>query len=361
MLKTLATAHVEGKKVLLRIDSDVDIKEGKILDDTRLASSLDTINFLTSKNAQVIIVGHLGRPEKKFSVSSFQFPIQKSKELSLEPIAHWFAHILKGIVKESQIGRIPGWIITKDVSLLENIRFYEGEEDPSTASGQELIKQLSSLGDLFINDAFAVAHRNHASVVGITKYLPSFSGLHLEKEIEILSKVLKNPKRPLVVIIGGAKIETKLPMVEKMHHIADYVLVGGEIAEQTRILAKVQHEKLPGIRSILLVADNKEHGFDITDKSVENFIQVINIAKTIVWNGPLGVTGHEKEYEQGTHRIAEALASSNAYKIVGGGDTLSYLKQHNLLDKFDFVSTGGGAMLEFLSGHKLPALEALEK
>jgi len=207
-----------------------------------------------------------------------------------------------------------------------------------------------------------MCHRNHASIVGITKFLPHFAGFHLEKEIEVLSDVLKNPKRPLVVIIGGAKIETKLPLVEKMHHIADYVLVGGKIVEETKILIKVQHEKIAGQKAVLLVADTVQDNSDITPKDAENFLQIINLAKTIVWNGSMGIIGGKAEIlasEEGSKKIAEGILQTKAYSVVGGGDTVEYINKLGILDKFSFASTGGGAMLNLLSGEKLPGIEAL--
>lgn len=178
-------------------------------------------------------------------------------------------------------------------------------------------------------------------------------------EIDALTRILQNPKRPLAVLIGGAKLETKLPMVEKMHRLADYVLVGGKIAQETRTLIKVQHEKIKGEKSVVLVADNTPEGDDITLKDTENFIQILSLAKTIVWNGPMGKMGKAKT-EKSTLAIARAVAASNAYSVIGGGDSLAFLKQYKLLRRFSFVSTGGGAMLEFLAGKVLPGIKILE-
>lgn len=362
-----------GKKVLVRIDTDVDIENNKIVDDTRLKSAQATINYLRKKKANVIIVGHLGRPEEKFPVSGFQFPVsEKNKKFSLEIVAKWFKDKYNGGLIKTKAGDFYGWRIKPNLCLLENIRFYEGEEDPSLRSGQVLVEKLAGLADMYVNEAFAVSHRHNASIDAITKHLPSYAGFHLVREIEVLSKIIENPKRPLVVLIGGAKIETKLPMVEKMHRIADYVLVGGEIAEQDKVLIKVQHEKISGQKSVVLVADVKENSKDITDKSVENFEQIVDIAGTIVWNGPVGLINSEfrvqnlelrkeEDSERGTRELAKAIANSKAYKVVGGGDTLAFLRRLNLLSKFDFVSTGGGAMLEFLSGKKLPGIVPLLK
>lgn len=354
-LKPLKNAPISNKRIILRVDADVDIKDGKILDDTRLLSAIGTIQYILSHNPkEIVIIGHLGRPERKYQASNLKSPKIES-EFSLEPVAKWIAKKLAGELKEVKKDSFPAWRVKENVSLLENMRFFKGEEECS----QEFSKILSDFGDIFVNEAFAVAHRKQASNYGLAKILPSYAGLHFVTEINELAKIMKNPKRPLVVIIGGAKIETKLPMAEKMHSVADFVLVGGEVASHTKELIHIQHEKIAGHKSTVLVADLKVSGLDITDMSTENFIQVIQQAATVVWNGPLGQTGHDPENEQSTKKIAKAIIKSRAYSVVGGGDTLSFLKQHNLLEKFNFVSTGGGAMLEFLSGKKLPAIEAL--
>lgn len=328
----------------MRIDCDVDIRNGKILDDTRLLSSIQSLRLLLKNNCTIKLVGHLGRPDGH------------DLACTLRPIAKWYAHFLRSELNET-VSPFGGWNIGKNITLYENIRFFTEEEHNDPAFAQSLAEQA----DVFVNEAFAVSHRAHASTVGITKYLPSYAGIHFTREVSELEKVLEAPKRPLVVIIGGAKIETKLPMVEKMHEVADYVLVGGEVADHTKELIKVQHDHSKNKRSIVLMADLIESGLDITVKSAENFSRIIENAKTVVWNGPVGQTGKNPLTEQGTRIIAQTIAHSHAYSIVGGGDTLSYLRQHRMLDKFNFVSVGGGAMLEFLSGGKLPAIEALKK
>lgn len=358
-MQLLKDAGVKGKKVFLRADLDIPIINGNIEDDTRLISAIPTIEYLLKQNAKIIIAGHLGRPKG----------IDKS--LSLEPIARWFGSKFSiSNLQFSKIGELEGWEIGLNIFLLENLRFYKEEEknDP------EFAKKLASLADIYVNDAFAMCHRRHASMVGITKFLPHFAGFHLQQEIEVLSGILKNPKRPLAVVIGGAKIETKLPLIEKMHKIADYVLVGGKLAEETKTLLRIQHEKInPGSserKSALLIADLNNKGTDITPKSVENFLQIIGLTKTVVWNGPLGEISSSKteivESEEGSKKLAEGLVKSSAYVIVGGGDTVGFLDKACLLDHFAcmpktrcFLSTGGGAMLSFLSGEKLPGIEAL--
>ena len=369
-LPLIKNAKIEGKTVFLRADLDVPLSEIRnpkseirtIEDETRLKASIPTIEYLLNQNCKVIICGHLGRPKG----------IDKS--LSLEPVAEWFFKELKirsanwpdelklkiENLKLIKLGDFDGWEITDRIFLLENLRFHPEEE----RNDLEFSKKLASLADIYVNDAFAMCHRNHASIVGITKFLPRFAGFHLEKEVTNLTLAMENPKRPLVVIVGGKKIETKLPLVEKMHKIADYVLVGGKIAEESKALAKVQHEKILGQKAVLLIADANPDGSDITNKDAENFLQIVNLAKTIVWNGSMGIIGGKSENlvsEKGTKKIAEGILKTNAYTIVGGGDTVEYLNKLGVLNKFHFASTGGGAMLAFLSGEKLPGLVALEK
>src|SRR3989344_6735673 len=364
-LPNLRNADVKGKRVFLRLDLDVPLTQHlRIADDTRLKDSLETLNFLLENGATVIIGGHLGRPDHKFKSQKSKFKIEENK-FSLKPVAQWFGKEFKIEnlkLKVENFEGLRGWRITDSLFLLENLRFDPGEEaNPSTSpltmssglndSGQVFAKKLASLADIYVNDAFASSHRAHASIVGTAKLLPHFAGLQLAREIETLSYLLENPKRPLVVIIGGAKIETKLPLVSKMHKFADYVLVGEKIAEETRVLLKVQHEKVENRKSALLVADLNNEQTDVTPKDVENFVQIVNLSQTVVWNGPIGVTeGKEGNYEIASYKLAKGIIDVGAYSVVGGGDTIGYLKKVGLLNKFSFVSTGGGAMLEFLSG-----------
>ncbi len=369
-LPLLKEARISGKTVFLRADLDVPLSEVRsqksevrIEDDTRLKAALPTIEYLLKQNCKVIIAGHLGRPKP----SNSQFAIRNS-EFSLEPIAEWFDLRFKiNDLRFGKRGECDGWEIGDSIFLLENLRFHEGEENPTTASGLEFSKKLASLADIYVNDAFAMCHRNHASIVGITNFLPHFAGFHLEEEITNLSRAMDAPKRPLVVIVGGKKIETKLPIVSKMHRIADYVLVGGKIAQESKELAKEQHENIKGQKAVLIVADSNDEGSDISEKDAENFLQIIALAKTIIWNGSMGIIGNEKlkmkneklDTEKGTRMIAEGILKTNAYTIVGGGDTVEYLNKLGVLSKFSFASTGGGAMLSFLSGEQLPGLAAL--
>jgi len=348
-LPLLKNADVNGKTVFLRADLDVPLSAEKIEDDTRLLATIPTIEYLLKQNAKIIIGGHLGRPKG----------IDES--LSLKPVAEWFAkkliHNSEFIIQNSKLASFGGWEIGQNIFLLENLRFYESEEknDP------EFAKKLASLAEIYVNDSFAMCHRNHASIIGITRFLPHFAGFHLQKEIETLSHVMENPKRPMVVIIGGKKIETKLPLVEEMHRIADYVLVGGKIAKESQVFLKVRHEKISGKKAVLLVADLTPDELSITEKSLYNFLDIILLGKTIIWNGTMGFIGEKEDKFQATKKIAKAIIASKAYSIVGGGDTVEFLNRIGILNKFSFVSTGGGAMLAFLSGEKFPGLVALEK
>ena len=344
-LKSVKDADVNNKTVFLRADLDVPIKSGEILDTTRLKTWLPTLEYLLKSEAQVFITGHLGRPK------------YEDEKFSLKPVAEWIKKSL-GLHNELKVVDIKGfksWKITGNVFLLENLRFYKGEEE----NDKKFSEKLASLAEIYVNDAFASSHRAHASIVGVTEYLPNFAGFRLQKEVKVLSGILENPKRPLVVIVGGAKIETKLPLVENMYYFADYVLVGGKIAKEMGVILKVMHEKTTERNSSFLVADLTEDKKDITKNSVKNFLQIIDNAQTVVWNGPMGVT-EEEDSSESTRDLALGILKSKVYSVVGGGDSLSYLRKQNLLSKFSFVSVGGGAMLEFLSGNKLPGLEALE-
>jgi len=338
------SSKITNKKVLLRTDFNVPIKNNQILDKTRIIESLPTIKFLLKNNNSLIIISHLGRPKGKWL-----------NDLSLYPIAKYLSKLLTKKnnlkIKKFHSDNFLFYKIKNSVYLLENIRFYSGEEKNSL----KFAHQLSKLGDIFINDAFSVCHRAHASTFGITRFLPSYGGLLLQKEIDSLERVLKNPRRPLVCIIGGAKIETKLPLIKKLVSIADYLLLGGKIAfENVNIQSKKIYFPLDEIY------DTNDSVKDIGKKTIKLYSELIKKAKTIFWNGPMGVF-EDKKFEQGTKKIAEAVANSQAFTIIGGGETILAIKKYKLSKKVSFISTGGGATLEYLAGEKMPGLEALKK
>lgn len=343
-LPDLKTAKVEGKKVFLRNDLNVPLVDGEISDDTRLSEGLETLKYLLDRGAHVIMAGHLGRPvgiDPKFSV---------------KPLAQWYANKFNSKAKEGRLGEFDGWQILPALYLLENLRFYPQEQ----ANDPIFSQKLASLAEIYVDDSFDNAHRPHASMIGVPKLLPHFAGFLLTREVNILATLMENPARPLTVIVGGAKIETKLPVVEKMHQVADYILVGGKIAQEKETLMKVSGEKSYARNPMLIVASLNFEKTDITPESLESFLHVVKLSKTIVWNGPIGITeGKENDLTIPSARLAEAIAESGAYSVVGGGDTIGFLKKIKLIKEFSFVSTGGGAMLEFLSGDKLPGIEAL--
>jgi phosphoglycerate kinase len=344
-LPLITDISVSGKNVLVRGDLDVpmtSVNGTMVIEDTsRLEALTPTLNFLRRGEARRITIGgHVGRPSR---ISNFEFRISNEKldnDLSTRPIEEWF--------------RKNGYIREEDV-VLENLRFFEGEEK----NGPEFAKGLSDGQDLYINDAFAVCHREAASTCSVTKLLPSFAGLRFVEEVENLSKTTDNPKRPLVIIVGGAKLETKLPLVIKMYEMADFVLVGGLLSAETKTLLTLQHSKLDAQKAVLLVAELTVDTKDITEESAENFRQVILEGGTVVWNGPMGY--FEGGFDRGTELVAEAVSLSRGYRVIGGGDTISAVAKYNLTGNYDFVSMGGGAMLTFLAGGEMPGIEALLK
>jgi phosphoglycerate kinase len=359
-LKSVKDVNAKGKKVLLRLDLDVPLENGEIQDDKRLTSGLETLKFLLKTASKVIVCGHLGRPTIKWQITNNNRQIDgENEQFSLKPVAEWFKKQFKvqsSSFKTREENGFLGWEIGEKIFLLENTRFFEGEAENSL----EFAKKLAELADTYVNDAFAVCHRLNASVVGVAKYLPSFAGFRLKEEVEKLSKVLENPARPMVVIVGGAKISTKLPLVEKMYKVADFVLVGGKIAKEEEVLFKVSKQKFANQKSVLYIAHLIPSEEDISRKSLENFLEVIKLGRTIVWNGPVGRV-EDKRYVYNSKKIAEKIIETKAYSVIGGGDTINFIKKIKMENKFSFVSTGGGAMLEFLAGETLPGMEALVK
>ena len=330
-MKSVKEAEVFGKRVVVRCDFDVPIKEGKIVDDTRINDSIPTLKYLLDKGAKLVLISKMGRPKFRDPNLSFKLILPEvSEKLGREVV-----------IKDSIEGGF-----SEEVVLLENIRFWPEEEknDP------EFSKKLASVGDIYVNECFATSHRTDASIVGIPEILPAFAGLNLIKEVIELEKILENHEKPLIAIIGGAKIETKLPAIYNLAKVSDTVLVGGIL------MFEVGGQTLP--ENVVIAPDDIDQK-DIGPKSVDTFSKIIQGAKTIVWNGPMGVFEEEK-YSDGTKRVAEAVALADAHTIVGGGDTIAAMEKYNLLGKIDYVSSGGGAMLDFLSGKKLPGLIALD-
>ena len=395
---TVRDLEVRDKQVLVRVDFNVPIEERgteiAITDDTRIRESLPTINYLREQGAKTILMSHLGRPKGK--------PVPK---YSLRPVGMLLHDLIKQPVVFSHdcIGadaeKIVASLCPGDVALLENLRFYAGEE----ANDPMFAESLAKLGELYVNDAFGAAHRAHASTAGITKYVAkSAMGFLMEKELKYLKGELEKPAKPFVVILGGAKVSDKIEVIKALTEKADTILIGGAMAntfwkaENVPVgKSKVEDEKLDLARELRTLANKKgvrfllpvdaletqdiragaptrntgrvttKHGIDdgwlaadIGHATIALFTEEIAKAKTILWNGPMGVF-EIPDFAEGTFAIADALARSNATTIIGGGDSVTAVKQAGLADKMTFISTGGGASLELLEGKELPGVAAL--
>lgn len=387
--KTVKDIDVANKKIVMRLDWNVPYDdEGEVTDDFRIKASLPTLNYLLEKNCSVVILSHRGRPK------------DHEKQLSLEPVAKKATEIIgrkvgfvDDLVGEAAEKAVAG-LKLGDVLLLQNTRFY-----PEEKSGDEAFaKKLASYGEIFVFDAFAVAHRNDTSAVGIDKFIPSVAGFLVENEINQLAKAIDDPEKPVLAITGGAKLETKLPLLDNFMHFADHIVVAGVMANillfaQSYSVGKsvfdqedlttaedvLRKAKAEGVRFVLPFSgvavgkslDDKERReitldkiekddliLDYGQKSLDEVKELIKEAKTIIWNGPLGYY-ENPVFAEGSQQVAEAIAESGTESIVGGGDTADVVNSLGIADKFTHVSTGGGASLDFMSGKKLPGVEAL--
>jgi phosphoglycerate kinase len=344
-MKTLKEFDLRNKKILVRCDFNVPLDErGNILDDFRLKQAFPTIGYLAEQGAKTILMSHLDSPGGKVV-----------ENLRLNPVQDWLMQYLDFSIFKTQdcIGsEVKKWvdnIKAGDILLLENLRFHKEEEENDVS----FAKELASFGDIYVNEAFSVSHRKHSSVVGIPKYLPSAAGFLFEKEINILKELVENPKRPLTVIIGGKKAESKAKLIEKFSKVADWVLVSGLIQKEIndKGLKFTHQEKIISPEGNLMAPD-------INQETVKIFTEKINFSKTVFWNGPLGKT-EEDEYVFGSKSIAEAIINSGAFSVAGGGETLQFINKLGLAEKFSHVSSGGGAMLDYLADGELPGLTAL--
>jgi phosphoglycerate kinase len=335
----LVGLDVSAKRVFLRADLDVPLPnsndqtpDSNTEVSTRLTNIKPTIEYLLGRGAkQVIIAGHVGRPKGP------------DPKLSTR---HLIGQLRKILSRDVEFLESFESVQMSQVLLFENLRFWAGEVE----NDFEFAKDLARLVDVYVNDAFGNSHRNHASMVALPSMLPHAAGLHLQKEIDELTRILVNPDRPLVAIVGGAKIETKIPVISNLSKIAQTVLVGGELPIEINKTGQKFAENV-------IVATLMENQKDISSESQSRFVEIINGAKTVIWNGPMGL--FEEGHVDGTLAVARAIAESGAYSVIGGGDSTQFLGKEGLLSNFSFVSAGGGAMLEFLSGKKLPGLEAL--
>lgn len=387
--KSVRDVEVSGKRVFVRVDFNVPLEDGKITDDTRIRETLPTIKYLVEKGAKVILASHMGRPKGQVVESMRLTPAsERLSELLGKPVVK--ADEAIGDAVKAQIANMKDG----DVLVLENVRFYPGEEknDP------ELAKQFAELADLFVNDAFGAAHRAHASTEGIAHHLPAVSGLLMEKELSVLGKALLNPDRPFTAIIGGSKVKDKIDVINNLLTLADNVIIGGGLAytffkaqgheigqslcddskldtalgfiEKAKELGKNFYLPVDIVVSDDFSADANTkivdidsipadwEGVDIGPKTRAKYAEVIKNSKLVVWNGPMGVFEIEP-FSNGTREVAQACADTEAYTIIGGGDSAAAAEKFHLADKMNHISTGGGASLEFMEGKELPGVVAL--
>lgn len=390
-MKTIRNFNLNNKKVIIRVDFNVPIKDGKITDDNRIKMSLETIKYAIEQNAKVILLSHLGRikTEEDKLKNNLNIVVPKLEELLNQKVI--FSSTTRGKELEDKISNMKN----KDVLLVQNTRYEDLENKKESSNNPELGKYWASLGDIFINDAFGTCHRSHASNVGIASNLPCGIGFLVEKELKSLE--LKNAVRPITIILGGSKINDKIKLIENLVKIADYILIGGgmaytflkasdinigsslldeeSIAFCKNILKKYKDKIILPIDSVNAkeIKENVEArqcfineikqdeiGLDIGYNTTKLFKTYLEKSKTIIWNGPLGLY-EIKPFDEGTIRICEILKNIDAKKIVGGGDTASAIINLGYKDVFDHISTGGGASLELLEGKKLPGVEVINE
>lgn len=388
-MRTLKDVELQGKRVLMRVDFNVPMDDKQvIIDDTKIAAALPTINYILEQGASLILMSHLGRPKG-----------EKNEKYSLKPVSQHLATLVDAPVKMAD--DCVGESVTREVEklqlgeilLLENVRFHKEEEK----NDEDFAKELSSLGDVYINDAFGTAHRAHASTAGIAKHLPAYAGFLMEREVEMLKSVLESPQSPRMAILGGAKVVDKLGLIKNLLEKLDVILIGGGMAN-TFIRAeghntgksKVEEGLLDEARDLLALAKQKNVKLllpidaivaseiskeaeaeavevskvpedkmilDIGPETVKLFAEEIKKARTIIWNGPLGVYEYE-QFANGTRELAKAMAASEAVSVIGGGDSAAAVQNLGLAQDITHISTGGGATLEFLEGLPLPGVVA---
>jgi phosphoglycerate kinase len=386
--RSITEADVRGKRALIRVDFNVPLRDGEVADDTRIRAALPTIQFLLDRAAAVVLATHLGRPKGKADPAYSVAPVaRRLSELLGRPVA------TVPVVAGPEAERAAGALRPGDVLLLENTRFDPGEE----TNDPELAASLARLGDLFVNDAFGAAHRAHASTVGVANLLPAYAGLLLQREESVLSRLLNNPERPFVAVLGGAKVSDKLAVLTHLLGRVDALLLGGGMAntvllaqghqigsslaetdrvdEARRLIDSVKERgMLMAVPTDVVIAESLDSAmtqvvpvtaipvdqsiFDIGPETVARFCQQIAGSRTVFWNGPMGVF-ERAPFANGTLGIARCVADASAYTVVGGGDSLAAIEAAGVAERIDHISTGGGASLEYLEGRVLPGIAAL--
>ena len=385
-MKKLENLKIKGKRVIVRVDFNVPLdKQGKVESDFRIRKSLPTIKYLKKKKAKIILISHLGRPAGRDKKYSLRIVVPLLERLLKVRVNFYDDCVGKKVQKKLNLLR------EGEIVLLENLRFYKEE----TQNDSSFARKLALLGDFYINDAFSVCHRSHASVVGIPKFLPSVSGLLLQEEIKNLSKIKNKPKRPLVIIIGGKKI-SKIEFLPELLKVSNSLLLNGFLSETILIAKNILIDRpypdgktLDAIKKIDLTNPvlhlpkdvffslpddwtyrriaalgtirKEERIYDIGSETIDFYSEIIKKAKTIFWAGPLGMF-EEERFEKGTKEVGEKIVRNyKAFKVAGGGDTISAIRKFRWQNKFDYISTGGSAMLEFLCSRELPGIKAIEK
>ncbi|MGE7810547.1 phosphoglycerate kinase [Lysinibacillus capsici] len=387
--KTMKDIDVKGQRVFVRVDFNVPMADGAITDETRIRAAIPTIKYLVEQGAKVILASHLGRPKGEVK-----------EDMRLTAVGIRLAELMgKPVTKlDESIGQAVEEAVANmqdgDILLLENVRFHAGEEknDPTLA------QQFAQLADIYVNDAFGAAHRAHASTEGIAKHIPAVSGFLMQKELDVLGKALSNPEHPFTAIIGGAKVKDKIGVIESLLEKVDHLIIGGGLSftfikaqghdigksllEEDKIeLAKsfIEKAKAKGVQLHMpvdaVVANEFSQdaetqivdvdaipadwmGLDIGPKTAANYAEVIKNSKLIIWNGPMGVFEMDK-FANGTKTVADAMATTAGYTVIGGGDSAAAVEKFEVADKMDHISTGGGASLELMEGKELPGIVAL--
>ena len=389
----LKDIDVQGKRVLVRVDFNVPVKDGKVTDVTRIEAAKPTIDYLLEKGASVILMSHRGRPKGSYDEAFSMEPVREAAEKVLN---HKIAPMFSGAVVDDNVRRMAREMEPGDMGLLENLRFRNEEKKNDDGFAAD----LASLAECYVNDALGTAHRAHASNVGIVKELPSALGFLMGKEVEVLSDLLNNPKRPFIAILGGAKVSDKIAVIEHLMEVCDGILIVGAMAntfllsegknmgaslveegevDRAKMLVEKAEEK--GVKLLLptdlvvakgidapktahtVSADSigkDEMALDIGEDTVRRYGEVLKTAKSVVWNGPAGVF-ETKPFDKGTVALAELLGALDAEVVIGGGDSAAAITQADLADKMSHISSGGGASLEFLEGKSLPAIQAIEE
>ena len=394
--RTIKEMDLSGKRVLARVDFNVPWQDGRIADDTRIQRALETIRYILTAGGRLVLMSHLGRPQGKPDPAFSLKPVADHLAQLLGQEVHFAADCV-GPEAEKVVGRLKGG----DVCLLENVRFHPGETSKSEPELDAFSRRLAALGDVYVNDAFGAAHRAHGSVVGVTKHLsPCGAGFLMQKEIEAFARVLEDPARPLVAVLGGAKVSDKIHVIGNLLGKVDVLLIGGAMAYTFQKAlggsigeSLVENDKLDLAGTLLQEANDKSvdlilpedtviadrfaadaqtqivaagripdgwQGMDIGPATRERFVEFLKTAKTVVWNGPMGVF-EMAPFAAGTLTVGRAIADGGALSVVGGGDSVAAVNQLGLADKISHISTGGGASLELLEGKILPGLAALDE